>query len=56
MLNSGRNPHLGVEPIRHSKMEAVDDFVESLQKARKEAESALHQAAEDMARYYDQNR
>ena len=56
MLNSGRNPRLGVEPIRHSKMEAVDDFVESLQKARKEAESALHQAAEDMARYYDQNR
>ena len=56
MLNSGRNPRLGTEPIRDSTMEAVDSFVKRLQASRKEAEAALHQAAEDMARYYDQNR
>ena len=56
MLNSGRNSRLGTEPLRESKMEAVDSFVKRLQASRKEAEAALHQAAEDMARYYDQNR
>lgn len=56
MLNTGRNPRLGVEPLRESKMESVEAFVSKMQSARKEAEAALHRAADDMARYYDQNR
>jgi len=56
MLNSGRHPRLGVEPLRDVERPAVEDFVQGMQAARQEAESALHQAAEDMARYYDQQR
>lgn len=56
MLNTGRNPKLGIEPFRSSQNESVDDFVQNLQSARKEAEAALHKAADDMARYYDQHR
>src|SRR5215470_2630708 len=56
MLNTGRHPRMGVEPIRQSKVPAVNDFVKNIQASRKEAEAALKQAAEDMARYYDQHR
>lgn len=56
ILNNGRHPRIGVEPFRQSKMESVDIFVKNLQSARKEAEAALHRAADDMARYYDQHR
>jgi hypothetical protein len=56
MLNTGRHPRLGIEPLRESKMDSVDAFVKRMQFARKEAEAALHKAAEEMARYYDQNR
>ena len=56
MLNSGKHPRLGTEPIRDTKVDAVDDFVKRMLEARKEAEAALHQAAEDMARFYDQHR
>ena len=53
MLNSGRHPRLGTEPVRDSKVDSVDNFVRGMQETRKEAEAALHKAAEDMARYYD---
>ena len=56
MLNTGRHPRLGIEPLRESKKEAVDTFVTRMLATRKEAEAALHRAAEDMARYYDQHR
>jgi Chromo (CHRromatin Organisation MOdifier) domain len=56
MLNTGRHPRLGIEPARETKMPSVEDFVKKMLSARKEAEAALHRAAEDMARYYDQNR
>ena len=56
MLNTGRNPKLGIEPFRSSQNESADSFVQKLQSARKEAEAALHKAADDMARYYDQHR
>ena len=56
ILTTGRHPRMGIEPLRESKNEAVDDFVKRMQSARKEAEAALHRAADDMARYYDQNR
>jgi hypothetical protein len=56
MLNYGRHPRLGVEPIRETKVESVDDFLKRMKSSAEEAEAALHQAAEDMARYYDQHR
>jgi hypothetical protein len=56
MLNNGRHPRMGVEPLKESKIKSVDDFVKSMQLTRKEAEAALHKAADDMARFYDQNR
>ena len=56
MLNNGRHPRIGTEPFRDSKMESVDTFVKSMQEARKEAEAALQRAADDMSRFYDQNR
>jgi hypothetical protein len=56
MLNNGRHPRLGTEPIRDSKLDSVDTFVKEMQEARKEAEAALHKAADDMARFYDQKR
>ena len=56
MLNSGRHPRLGVEPMREAQHASVDDFVQRMQSARNEAEAALQQAADDMARYYDQQR
>ena len=56
MLNTGRNPRLGTESIRSIRVESAANFVKRIQSARKEAESALHKAADDMARYYDRNR
>jgi hypothetical protein len=56
MLNFGRHPRMGVEPNRVSKNESVETFLRRMEASRKEAEAALHQAAEDMARYYDQHR
>ena len=56
LLNSGRHPRLGIEPVRETKMEAVEDFLDRLASSRKEAEAALQQAADDMARFYDQSR
>lgn len=56
MLNNGRHPRMGTEPLRDSKMESVDAFVKKMQKAREEAKSALEKAADDMARFYDRKR
>ena len=56
MLNTGRNSRLGTKSIRSVRVESVANFVKRIQSARKEAESALHKAADDMARYYDRNR
>lgn len=56
IINNGRNPRIGVEPLRDSRMDSVDAFVKRMQSARREAEAALHKAADDMARYYDQAR
>lgn len=56
MLNSGRHPRLGVEPLREVKHESVEQFLKKMESARAEAEAALHQAADDMTRYYNQQR
>ena len=56
MLNTGRDPRLGTEPLRDVRVESAARFVERMKSSRKEAEAALHKAADDMARYYDRNR
>ena len=56
MLNTGRDPRLGTEPLRNVRVESAARFVERMKSSRKEAEAALHKAADDMARYYDRNR
>ena len=56
MLNYGKNPRMGVEPHRPVKRDSVASFVRDLTSARKEAESALKQAADDMARHYNHNK
>jgi hypothetical protein len=47
---------LGTEPFRSSQIKYVEQFIKDMQEVRKEAEAALHRAADDMARYYDQPR
>jgi hypothetical protein len=56
MLNYGQHPRLGVEPTKTTKVESVDDFVQRMKANQEEARAALHQAAEDMARFYDLHR
>ena len=53
MLNYGQHPRLGVEPLKRTKVESVEDFLERMKANQEEAKAALHQAAEDMARFYD---
>jgi len=56
ILNSGRHPRLGTEPIRETKVEAVATFLNKMSNARKEAAAALQQASDDMKRFYDHSR
>ena len=53
MLNNGRHPRMGTEPFRKSKVDGVDQFVDKMTLMRQEATSALHKAADDMAKFYD---
>jgi transposase InsO family protein len=57
MLDTGQHPRMGFEPRQHpSKIEAVNEFKERMERALEEARSALAQAQNDMARYYDRKR
>src|SRR5882724_1558883 len=53
MLDTGKHPWLGVEPLRDSHLETLNDFTSRMGKAMDEAHSALTQAANDMAQLYD---
>ena len=55
-LDSGQHPRMGTEPRMTTNVEAAEEFVERIQKATEEAKAALHQAAEDMARFHDARR
>ena len=55
-MDSGQHPRMGVEPCRSTKLEAVEEFTNWIQKAVEEARSALQQAASDMARFHDAHR
>ena len=52
-LDMGQHPHIGTEPRRETRVEAVDEYIKRMKAATEEAKSALRKAAEDMARFYD---
>ena len=45
-----------MEPTKKTKIESVEDFLQRMKASQEEAKSALHQAAEDMARFYNLHR
>ena len=49
MLDTGQHPQLGVEPLRESHLETLNNFTSRMWKAMDKACSALTQAANDMA-------
>ena len=53
MLNTGQHPWLSVELLRESHLETLNNFASRMGKATDEAHSALTQAADDMAQFYD---
>jgi len=53
MLDTRKYPWLGIEPLRESHQETLKDFTSRMNKATDEAHSALSQADDNMARFYD---
>ena len=53
MLDTGKNPLLSIEPMRESHLETLNNFTSWMEAVTKEAHSALTQAADDMAHFYD---
>jgi len=53
MLDTGQNPQLGIELMRELHLETLNDFASQMEAATKEACSALAQAADNMAHFYD---
>lgn len=56
LLDTGRHPHMGFEPIARSRMETANEFVDRMKKSLEEAKCALAKAKDDMARYYNRRR
>ena len=52
-MDNGQNPRMGIEPQRHSQVEATQLFVDRMKKISEETQSALRQAASDMSRHYN---
>jgi len=54
LLNTRRLPHIGFEPQQNSSsLETVNEFMERMKMAIKEAKSMIYKAQDDMKRYYD---
>src|SRR5882724_12581958 len=53
MLDTGQCPWLSVELLRESHLETLNNFTSRIELAMDEAHSALSQAADDMAQFYD---
>jgi len=51
--NYGFNPHMGFEPQREMKVQAVDRFADKLRKIQGEAKVALCKAHDDMKCFAD---
>lgn len=56
LINHGRHPRMGFEPVRPSKVEPVKDFVKNMQASWEEAKSAIIKAKDEMAKYYNRRR
>ena len=56
MMDMGQNPRLGIEPLRESHLETLNNFTSQMEAATKEACSALSQVADDMAHFYNAHR
>src|SRR5882724_11614509 len=56
MMDTGQNPRLGIEPLRESHLETLNDFASWMEEATKEAHSTLARAADNMAHFYDAHR
>jgi transposase InsO family protein len=54
MLDTRRHPHMGFEPYRpHSKLELVNECTECMAQGLEEAKSAIAQAKDEYAMYYN---
>jgi len=54
LLDTGCIPRMGFEPQQnHSNLEMVNEFMERMRMAIKEAKSAICKAQEDIKRYYN---
>jgi len=57
ILDTGRLPCMGFEPQQNpSGLETVNEFIERMRTAIKEAKSVIRKAQDDMKKYYDQRR
>ena len=54
--NYGYHPRMGVEPHRHTKVEAADEFVTWMKQIHKEAQAALVKVQDEMKHYADYHR
>jgi hypothetical protein len=57
MLDTGRNPHIGFEPLEAPATdEATSEFASRMKAAVKEARATISKAQEEYALYYNQRR
>ena len=49
MMDTRQNPQLGIEPLRESHLETINDFTSRIEAVMKEAHSSLARAADDIA-------
>jgi hypothetical protein len=56
MVDTGRTPRMGFEPVARSRLESVNEFVSRMKSATDEARAALSKAKDEMARYYNRLR
>ena len=53
MLDTRQHPQLGIELLRESRLETLNDFASRMEKATDEAHLALTRAADNMAQFYN---
>ena len=53
MMDTSQNPQLGIDPLRESCLETLNNFASQMEAAMKEACSALSRVVDDMAQFYD---
>jgi hypothetical protein len=56
MLDTGRNPRMGFEPLPPSRVESANEFRQRMESSWEEARAAIVKAKEDYTRYYNRRR